>query len=272
MKEFIREIKPDLALIDIADDNIKNAIELVFNTISDRQTPLLYFNIIHGRYMTLLMTNAKNTHRKKELTRPGNPDVLIKLIKIKDKELWGIIYNFLLTIIDETSGSINDIYVIKVFDILTYFKKIKEIKNIKLAKNIFNTVFGVYEEAGKKITKKLSYVEADIFTYAKLYQFYVLYKHNQKSSKFELFKELELNETPLQEIEVKQRNLNLVLDKKVFYLAKARLKKLKKYKPNYCVKVIKHKEEEYLQYYSELSLTFASAMTGFPNQKFLSKK
>lgn len=245
-----------------------------------RKTNYLYWNIINSRYQILLFTNAKNTDHNKDLIRPGNPDVLVKLLKIKNKDHWNIIQKFLMMFIgydydDPNKVTLQDICVFKIADIFAYLNKIKNKKdNISLIKNIFNSIY--YELDNKK--KQLVYIEGDIFTFQKLYNFYIIYKSSQKSSKFKLidfipFKDEEFEENINELVLTLDNNkYKVIIAKNAHTLSKNMVKKLKDVKYKQGIKIIEHKEEGYFQYYTEIKTEDFNIISGFPNIKIINKK
>lgn len=244
---------------------------------SVKKTNYLYWNIINFRYQILLFTNAKNTIHHEELIRPGNPNVLIKLLKVKNKDHWLMLQQFFMMMIGHNRNDQipADIYVFKITDIFSYLKKIKYDKNkLCLVQNIFNTIYGEFEEK----RKKLIYIEGDIFTFQKLYNFYILYKSSQKSSKFEIVdiipidtedykKRFKENQNKF-EIIHNDNHYNIIITKDG-HLVPVALTKQKKFKYKQRLKLIQHKEEKYLQFFTELKTNDFDVIAGYPNIRLI---
>jgi len=277
MFSFIKEL--DISHVNFDLKKHMNLIKYYLIECTNRKTNYLYLNIINARYQILLFTNAKNVVKAQELIRPGNPDVLVKLVKIKNKEHYNIIQRFFLMLIgidydNFNKDILNDIYVYKINDILSYLNKIKYIKDkMILSKNIFNTIYG---EFAKK-RKKLIYIEGDIFTFQKLYNFYVIYKSSQKSSKFEVIDIMPFQNDDSGEkyfemmININNNKYLIPIIKHSHTLSKNMIKKLKDKKYSQHVKLIKHKEEGYYQYYTEIKTDDFDIISGFPNIKIIEK-
>lgn len=265
-------------LIDKIKEN-KDTLLFYFTTLISSNVNYIYYPIFNYKSQTLVFTKAKNQDKKYEFIKPMNSSMIVKMLILKDSELWELINNLLKIfsgVYHQNEILIyNDIRAIKLKTMLAVLRKVNfDISKLEFSSNIFDTIYVKIEDNKDQI---ISFIERDITIAMVLKNINRIYKISPRTRKIKCvhtkdIKETYIDQAPYKlEINLQDNSYNILLDANVHLTAPKLYKQIKDDIEEYKIYFIKDEVQKVFSYFIRLVTKDFVLLSGYPNFKLFER-